>query len=137
MRVCVFDFRSGGRELDSSPVLYFRGNRSWKIFYLFQLIYSRWFVFIYKRKYVLEVLVNPLFKFAYEKSVVKWHDHPNMTIAVDWDIKQQTNKKKLPDTHLCDNRMMKLHCFDFQPYIIAYKSLSHAWLLMPLFHTVH
>ena len=36
-----------------------------------------------------EVLVNRLVKLAQEKSVVRWTDRPDMTIAVDWDIKQQ------------------------------------------------
>ena len=49
----------------------------------------------YKRKYVHEVLVNRLFKLAQEKSVVRWTDRLDMTIAVEWDMKQQikqTNK---------------------------------------------
>ena len=38
-------------------------------------------------KYVHEVLVNCLVKLAQEKSVVRWTDRPDMTIAVDWDVK--------------------------------------------------
>ena len=41
-----------------------------------------------------EVLVNPLFKLAQEKSVVMLTDHHDMTIAVAWDVKQQTKPKK-------------------------------------------
>ena len=41
----------------------------------------------YKWKYVHEVLVNCLVKFAQGKSVVRWTDRPDMTIAVDWDLK--------------------------------------------------
>ena len=37
----------------------------------------------YKRKYVHEVLVNPLVKLVQEKSVVRWTVCPDMTIAVD------------------------------------------------------
>ena len=38
-----------------------------------------------------EVLVNAyLVKLAQEKSVVRWTDHPDMTIAVDWNVKHQT-----------------------------------------------
>ena len=48
----------------------------------------------YKGKYVHLVLVNCLVKLAQEKSVVRWTDHPNMTIAVDWDVKHQTKTKK-------------------------------------------
>ena len=46
----------------------------------------------YKRKYVYEVLVNCLVKLAQEKSVVRWTDQPDMTIAVDWDAKNQTKQ---------------------------------------------
>ena len=46
-----------------------------------------------------EVLVNCLFKLAQEKSVVRWIDHPAMTIAVDLGrkaIKQtKTNQKMM------------------------------------------
>ena len=47
----------------------------------------------YKRKYVHEVrvLVNRLVRRAKEKSVARWTDCPDMTIAVDWDVK---NEKK-------------------------------------------
>ena len=55
-------------------------------------MYSRRVV-SYKRKYVHEVLVNP-FKLAQDKSVVRLTDRPDMTIAVDWDVKQQTKPKK-------------------------------------------
>ena len=46
----------------------------------------------YKRKYVHKVLVNRLVKLAQEKSVVRCTDQPDMTIAVDWDVKNQTNQ---------------------------------------------
>ena len=45
----------------------------------------------YKRKFVHEVLVNPLFKLAQEKSVVRLTDRPDMNITVYWDVKQQTH----------------------------------------------
>ena len=41
-----------------------------------------------------EVLVNCLVKLAQEKSVVRLTDRPNMTIAVDWDVKHQTKQKQ-------------------------------------------
>ena len=44
----------------------------------------------YKRKYVLEVLVNRLVKLAQEKV---WLDELDMTISVDLDVKQQTKQK--------------------------------------------
>ena len=58
------------------------------------LIYSRRVVVSYKRKYVHELLVNPLFKPAQEKSVVRRTDRPAMTIAVDLGRKatKQTNE---------------------------------------------
>ena len=48
---------------------------------------SRRAVVSYKRKYVHKVLVNCLDKLAYIwKSVVRCTDHPDMTIAVNWDV---------------------------------------------------
>ena len=42
----------------------------------------------YKWKYLQKKMVNcQLVKLAQEKSVVRWTDHPNMTIAVEWDVK--------------------------------------------------
>ena len=46
-----------------------------------------------------EVLVNHLFKLAQEKSVVRLTEHPRMTIAVAWDVKQQT-KPKTPAAYI-------------------------------------
>ena len=40
-----------------------------------------------------EVLVNHLVKLAKEKSVVRRSDHHDMTISVDWDVKNQTKQK--------------------------------------------
>ena len=45
----------------------------------------------YKRKYVHEVLVNRLAKFAQEKNVVRWTDSLDMAIAVDWNVKKETD----------------------------------------------
>ena len=57
---------------------------------------SRRAVVRYKKKYVQEVLVSCLVKLAQVKSVVRWTDRPSMTIAVDWDVKNQTelNRKQ-------------------------------------------
>ena len=55
---------------------------------------SRRVVVGYKQKYVHKVLVNRLVKLAQEKSVVRWTDRPDMTIAVDWDIKHQKTQFK-------------------------------------------
>ena len=40
-----------------------------------------------------EILVNCLVKLASEKSVVRCTDHPDMTIAVDWDVNNQIKPK--------------------------------------------
>ena len=45
-----------------------------------------------------EVLVNRLFKLTQEK-VVRWTDCPHMTIAVDWDVKQQNKESYLISPH--------------------------------------
>ena len=39
-------------------------------------------------------MVNSLVKLAQEKSMVRLINHPDMTIAVDWDVKNQTKPKK-------------------------------------------
>ena len=57
--------------------------------------HSRRVVVSYERKYVHKVLVNSLFKPAQEKSVVRLTNRPIMTIAVDWDVKQQNKQTKL------------------------------------------
>ena len=56
--------------------------------------HSRRVVVSYKWKYVHKVLVyNCLVKLAQEKSVISWTDCPNMTIDVDWDIKEPNQTK--------------------------------------------
>ena len=40
-----------------------------------------------------KVLVNHLFKLAQEKSLVRLSDRAEMTIAVHWEVKQQTRPK--------------------------------------------
>ena len=54
---------------------------------------SRRVVVSHKRKYVHKVLINCLVKLAQKKSVVRWTDRPDMTIAIVWDIKNQTKTK--------------------------------------------
>ena len=51
---------------------------------------SRRVVVSYKQNYVHEVSDNCLVKLAQEKSVVRWIDRPDMTIAVVWDVNNQT-----------------------------------------------
>ena len=73
---------------------------SWRLVIVgFEIIYtaslllfadSRMVVVSYKQKYMHEVLVNRLVKLAQEKSVVRWINRPDMTIAVGWDVKLET-----------------------------------------------
>ena len=59
-----------------------------------------------------EVLVNRLVKLAQEKSVVRSTERPDMTIAVDWDVKNQTNQPTITlevlhfNTVLCFTNMV-------------------------------
>ena len=55
---------------------------------------SRRVVVSYKWKYVHEVLVNRLVKLAQEKSMVRWTDRTDMTIAVGWDVQHQPKQTK-------------------------------------------
>ena len=55
---------------------------------------SRSVVVSYKQKYVHQVLFYRLFKLAQEKSVVSRTDRPDMTIAIDWEVKQQTKSNQ-------------------------------------------
>ena len=52
---------------------------------------SRRVIVSYKRKYVHKVLVNHLDKLAHEKVLLG--GLTGMIIAVDWDVKNQTNQK--------------------------------------------
>ena len=63
------------------------------------LQHSRKVVVSYKRMYVHEVLLNRL---SQEKNVVSETDPPAMTIAVDWDVKQQ-NKHTQTNGHSKQN----------------------------------
>ena len=47
------------------------------------------------QKYVHEVLVNRFVKLAQEKNVVRWGNHLDMKIAVDWYVKPQTKQNKM------------------------------------------
>ena len=56
---------------------------------------SRMVVVSHKRKYVHKVLVKRFVNLAQEKSVVRLTDCPDMTIAVDWDVKNQTKQTNM------------------------------------------
>ena len=89
---------------------------------------SRRVVVSNKGIYVHEVLVNRLFKLAQEKSVVRWADHSNMTIAVDWDIKQLTKQTNTDRFLRC---ISQVKCFEFRRtsdtligYLLIFQMLS-------------
>ena len=96
----VSNCKSRGHNFDPSQVPYFLCDWSWNNFFG-RSADSRRVVVSYKRKYVHKVLVNRLVKLAQEKSVVRWTDWPDMTIAVDWDAKHQTkpNQKTYNTAH--------------------------------------
>ena len=102
----VSDCRSRGREFDPGRVPYFRGTAKSHTFFeidheiistviLLTSPDSRRVVVSYKPKYVYEVLVNCFVKLAQEKNQVGLivTDRPDMTRAVDWDVKNQTEAK--------------------------------------------
>ena len=70
---------------------------------------SRRVVVSYKLKYVHEVLINCLVKFAKEKSMVRSTDRPDMTIAVDWYIKNKQllifNITNMSFNVICENKI--------------------------------
>ena len=77
---------------------------------------SRRVVVNYKRKYVHKALVNCSVRLAEEKSVVRWTDRSVMTIAVDWDIKHQTNQPNL--------RTERDKCSKFENIAVAFEGCN-------------
>ena len=55
-------------------------------------MHSRGVVVSYKQKYVHELLVDV--EACLGKSVVRWTDRPAMTIAVNWDVKQENKQNQ-------------------------------------------
>ena len=55
---------------------------------------SRRVVVSYKQKCLQELLVKCSVKLSQENNVVRRTDHPDMTIAVDYDVKNQTKLTK-------------------------------------------
>ena len=91
----VYKGQNQGREFEPGPVPYFRGDWLWNNFYVQSLPFrwmnhSRMVVVSCERKYAHELV-----KACPGKSVVRWTDRPVMTIAVDWDVKQQNQTNKL------------------------------------------
>ena len=80
---------------------------------------SRRVVVSFKRKYVHKGLVNHLVKLAEEKSVARWTDRRDMTIAVDWDVKQQTKTimKSTCTVEAEEHKNHKSGLFYFEVYV--------------------
>ena len=90
------DCRSRGHKFDHRLVPYFHGDWLWNNFYGHApSTNSRRAVVSYKQNYVHEVLVNCfnlLSQACPGKTVVRWIDRLDMTIAFDWDLKPQTKQ---------------------------------------------
>ena len=118
----VPDCRSRGRQFDPGLVSCFHGNWSWNNFYGHSPAFSdlRRVVVSYKGKHTQEVLVNHLVKLAQEKSVVRCADCPNMTIAVDWDVKHEIKQT----INWLANKILVLISFAQMGLINAHADLS-------------
>ena len=94
------DCRSRGHESDPGTVLYYRGDWSGNNFYG----HSPPFCWFKKDWCQLQVKVfarstgKLLNQTCPGKSVFRWTDRPNMTIAVDWDVKNQTKPRQRKTT---------------------------------------
>ena len=83
----------------------------------------------YKRKHVHEVLVTCLVKLVQEKSVIRWMDRPDMTIAVHWDVKQYT----IPNQFCCTfytvvhNLSLNLYIEDLTRVLMFYWIYLTSW----------
>ena len=74
----------------------------WQHTFVSPSAFSRRAVVSYWRKYVHEVLVNRLGGLSLpRKSVVRLTDHPDMTLDVYWDVKQQYNSNLQDDFKIC------------------------------------
>ena len=96
--ICVYDCRSRGCEFYPGPVPYFCGNWSWNNFYgLSPLPLNESFKKCccqLRAKVCARRTGKPLVQVCPGKSMVRWTDLPVMTIAVDWDVKQQNKQTK-------------------------------------------
>ena len=94
---CESDCRSRGRELNPSPVPFFRGDRSLNNFYGHSLPF-RWIIQQGLLSVTSEIMYTKYWLTACSefprKSVLRWTDCPAMTIAVDLgcEATKQTNK---------------------------------------------
>ena len=90
------DYRSRDREFYPGPAPYFNGDWSCNNFYG----HSPPFCWFKKGccQLCTKKLVKRLVKLTQDKSVVRWTDRPYMTIAVDWEVKNQTKQKPTNQT---------------------------------------
>ena len=91
---CESGCRSRGSEFDPNLVPYFHRDWSWNNFYSHSHSF-RWFkkgCCQLQEKVCARINGYPLSQACPGRSVVSWTDHPDMTIAVDWDVKNQTNQ---------------------------------------------
>ena len=69
-------------------------------------------------------MVNCLVKLAQEKSVARCTDHPDMTIAVDWNVQYQTKQAKNDmKWSFSYNSLVKLSLYKPFPYTVFKKQL--------------
>ena len=90
---CISDCRSRGGKIDPGLVPYFDEIVSTVILLPYHDSFKKGCCQLQAKVYAQSTsTINGLFKLSQEKSAVRWTDHPNMTIAVDWDVKQQTKR---------------------------------------------
>ena len=97
---CMSDYRSRDREFDQGPCPIL----SWRLIIKYSppfswLIQKELLLCHLQAKICAPSIGYPLVQaFLGTKSVVRWTDRPDMTITIDLDVKQQTNKKLLVST---------------------------------------
>ena len=103
VRVCL---QIQGLQFDPGPVPYFRGDWLWNTFYChsppFRWIIQEGLLSATSESMCMKYWkVTCLFKLAQEKCVVRWTDHPVMTLAVDLGRKAtKTNESIVPEIYL-------------------------------------
>ena len=92
---CTSDCRSRGPMLYPGPVQYFHGDWSWNNFYGHTPAFC-WFIQDGLLSVTSESICTNYWLTACSnlprKKCVRWTDRPPMTIAVDWDVKQQNKQ---------------------------------------------
>ena len=121
---CVSGCRSRCQEFYPDLDSYFRGDWSWNNFYGHSPLH-RWIIqeglsTVFKRKYLHEVLVNRLFKFAQEK--VWLGDRPAMTIAVDLGRKATKRTNKILRWNECQDSQTRSSQWGFWSFLSSSSS---------------